>query len=132
MIMTEHPNVALIRRGFAAFNAGDMVALSEVIAKDAVQHMPGNNRFSGDHKGLDEILTMYGEIAKLTDGDFRAELEEVYANDHRAVAIYRAQGSRGSRRLDQRFSMCFEIMDGKAIDMDDIALDGMVDDAFWD
>jgi hypothetical protein len=129
--MSEHANVALIRRGFAAFNEGDVVTLTEVIAKDAVHHMPGHNRFSGDHKGIDEILTMYGEIAKLTEGDFRAELEEVYANDHRAVAIYRMQGTRGSRRLDERSAMCFEILDGKAIDLDDISLDGNVNDDFW-
>lgn len=130
--MSEHANVALIRRGFAAFNEGDVVTLSQVIAKDAVQHMPGHNRFSGDHKGLDEILTMYGEMARLTEGDFRAELEEVYANDHRAVAIYRAQGTRGTRRMDERNALCFEIIDGKAIDLDDTPLDGAVNDAFWE
>lgn len=129
--MSEHPNVALIRRGFAAFNEGDVVTLSQIIAKDAVQHMPGHNRFSGDHKGIDEILTMYGEIAQLTEGDFRAELEEVYANDHRAVAIYRAQGTRGSLRLDERNALCFEILDGKAIDLDDVSLDGVTNDEFW-
>src|SRR6059058_3380382 len=83
--MSEHPNVELIRRGFAAFNEGDLATLRQIIAKDAVQHMPGHNRLSGEHKGVDDILTMYGQMAQLTAGDFRAELEEVYANDHRAV-----------------------------------------------
>jgi ketosteroid isomerase-like protein len=129
--MSEHANVALIRRGFAAFNEGDVVTLSQIIAKDAVHHMPGHNRFSGDHKGIDDILTMYGEMAKLTEGDFRAELEEVYANDHRGVAIYRGQGTRGSMRLDERNALCFEIIDGKAIDLDEVSLDGVTNDEFW-
>jgi hypothetical protein len=130
--MSEHENVALIRSGFAAFNEGDVVTLSQIIAKDAVHHLPGHNRFSGEHKGIDDILTMYGEMAQLTGGDFRAELEEVYANDHRAVAIYRAQGTRGSKRMDERNALCFEILDGKAVDLDEIALDGVVNDDFWE
>jgi ketosteroid isomerase-like protein len=130
--MAEHANVTLIRRGFAAFNAGDVTALSDIIALDAVQHMPGDNRFSGDHKGRDSILAMYGQIAELTDASFQARLEDVYANDHRAVAIYRSQATRGSRRLDERHALAFEILDGRAIDIDDLVVDGNVDDAFWE
>ena len=39
-------NVALIRRGFQAFNTGDMTTLTELLAKDCVQHLAGNNRFN--------------------------------------------------------------------------------------
>jgi ketosteroid isomerase-like protein len=129
--MAEHPNVTLIRRGFAAFNTGDMATLTEIIATDCVQHMPGNNRFSGEHKGRDDMLAMYGQMAELTGGQFAAELEDVYANDHRVVAIYRAKGTRNSRTINERHALCFELLDGKAIDLDDIALDGKVDDEFW-
>lgn len=129
--MAEHPNATLVRKGFKAFNAGDVATLTEVIASDAHQHMPGHNRFSGEHKGRDEILAMYGRMAHETGGTFRAELEQVYANDHRAVAIFRGTGTREGRRLDERHAMCFEILDGKATEMDDIPLDGITDDAFW-
>jgi uncharacterized protein len=129
--MAEHPNATLIRRGFAAFNTGDIATLTEIIAVDARQHMPGHNRFSGEHKGRDDILAMYAETAKETEGTFRAELECVYANDHRAVAIYHGTATRHGRKLDERNALCFEIMDGKAIDLDDISLDGITDDAFW-
>jgi hypothetical protein len=129
--MAEHPNVVLIRKGFAAFNAGDVATLSQIMAKDCVQHMPGNNRFSGDHKGLENILTMYGQMAELTDGTMRAELESVYANDHRAVAIYHETARRGSKKADERRALIFEIVGGKALDMEDVGLDGQVDDDFW-
>jgi ketosteroid isomerase-like protein len=129
--MAEHPNVALIRRGFAAFNTGDVATLTEVIAADAVQHMAGDNQFSGDHKGRDNILAMYGAIAELTGGTYQATLESVYANDHRAIAIYRSTGSRGSETLDVRQALAFEIMDGRAVDLDELPLDGQEHDAFW-
>ena len=94
--------------------------------------MPGNNRFSGDHKGLENILGMYGSIAEETGGTFSATVESIYANDHGAVAIYRAQATRGSRQLDQPSALVFQIMDGRAVDMDEMPLDGEADDTFWE
>src|SRR4051794_15815334 len=48
---TPQDNVKLVRRGFEAFNKGDVKTLTDIIAADCVQHVPGKNRFSGDHKG---------------------------------------------------------------------------------
>jgi len=129
--MAEHANATLIRRGFAAFNTGDVQTLAEIIAVDAVQHMPGDNPFSGDHKGRDTILAMYGKIAEMTEGTYQASLESVYCNDHRAVAIYTGTATRGSRSLEEHHALAFEILDGRAIDMDDLMLDGQADDDFW-
>src|SRR4051812_30250263 len=128
---TAKDNVALIRRGFNAFNKGGVATLTEILASDCVQHMPGNNRFSGDHKGRDAMLAMYGEFAEVTGGTFQAELEDVYATDHSAVAIYRAKGTRGSKKLDERHCLVFQLVDGRATDLDDMALSGQVDDSFW-
>ena len=41
-VMAEHPDVALVRRGYAAFSAGDMATLSELLAEDARQYQPGS------------------------------------------------------------------------------------------
>jgi hypothetical protein len=124
-------NVALIKRGFEAFNKGDIKALSELLAKDCVQHMAGNNRFSGDHKGRDNILAMYGEMAELTDGTMQAELTEVYASEHGAVALYAAKANRKGKTLNDKFALVFALVDGKAIDIDDVPLNGQINDAFW-
>ncbi|MBV9485810.1 MAG: nuclear transport factor 2 family protein [Frankiaceae bacterium] len=129
--MAEHPNVTLIRRGFAAFNSGDVATLTELIAKDCVQHMPGQNVFSGEHKGQEAILAMYGQIAELTEGSYRADLTEVYANDHRCIALYTGTATRNERSVTERHALTFELIDGKAIDIDDVPLDGVVDDSFW-
>jgi hypothetical protein len=53
------------------------------------------------------------------------------ANDHRAVAVYRGHGTRRGRLIEERHALVLEILAGKAIDIDDIALEGRVDDAFW-
>jgi ketosteroid isomerase-like protein len=129
--MTEHPNATLIRRGYEAFSAGDVATLSELIAADAVQHMPGHNEFSGDHPGRDNILRMYGQLAERTGGTFKVELLEVYANDDQVVTVYRATGDRAGRHLDTRHALVFKMRGNQAVDLTDVAMDDAVDDAFW-
>jgi uncharacterized protein len=129
--MTEHPNAALIRRGYAAFSAGDVETLKELIAADAVQHMPGKNMFSGDHHGIDDILAMYGQLSQETGGTFRVDLEEVYANEDTVVTVYHSTGDRGGQHLDSRHALLFMMRDGRAVDLNDIAVDMDAEDRFW-
>jgi steroid delta-isomerase-like uncharacterized protein len=129
--MAEHANVALVRRGFEAFNRGDIGTLTELITADARQLMPGRGPLAGEHKGRDNILAMYGQIAELTGGTFRADLRDVYANDFDAVAVYRATAERGGRRLDSTHALVFEIIGGKVMTLNDCAIDQDADDEFW-
>jgi ketosteroid isomerase-like protein len=124
-------NVTLIRKGFEAFNNGDVATLSEIMASDCVQHMPGNNRFSGDHKGRDSILAMYGEMGNLTGGTMQAVLGEVYATDHSAIALYTATASRNGKSIAEKYALAFQLVDGKVVELEDTPLNGEVDDAFW-
>jgi uncharacterized protein len=124
-------NVTLIRKGFEAFNKGDVAALKEVLSADCVQHMSGNNRFSGDHKGLDNVLKMYGEIGALTNGTFQAVLSDVYATDHGVIAQFTSTATRNGQSLEQKNSMVFTIVGGKATELDEVPLNGEVNDAFW-
>jgi ketosteroid isomerase-like protein len=128
---TAQENVATIRRGFEAFNKGDMATLESIITKDCVQHLGGDNRFTGDHKGRDNILAMYGEMAELTGGTMQAELTDVYATDHGAVALYTARATRNGNSVAEKYALVFQLVDGKAVDIDDVPLNGEVNDAFW-
>ena len=130
--MAEHPNVALIRRGFDAFNAADMATLSELLSDNVVQHMAGHNAvFSGDHGGRDNVLAMYGRIGEVSGGTFRAELENVWANDGTAVALYRAKAERDGKQLDMFNALVFAISDGIVTELTDIPHDADEQDEFW-
>ncbi len=129
--MTENANATLVRRGFAAFSEGDMATLTEILAPDAVQHVPGNHQLSGDHKGRDAILTMYGQLAELTSGTIRVDLERVFAKGDQVVTVFRETGEREGKSLDTRHSLVFTVLDGRAVDLDDFAEDEKGDDAFW-
>jgi uncharacterized protein len=128
--MAQHENADRIRRGFEAFNNGDLAALSDLIAEDAVQEMGGKNVFTGEHKGRDSIFQMYGGLAERTGGTFRAELQQVFANDTTGVAIYRGTGERDGKTLDQPSALVFEFVDGVAVRLTDVASDAEAQDDF--
>jgi ketosteroid isomerase-like protein len=130
--MAEHRNATLVRRGYEAFSKADIDTLSQLIAQDAVQHMPGHNEFSGDHRGRDAILAMYGKLAERSDGTFKVELEEVYANDDQVVTIYHSTGTRDGRRLDTRHALVFRMRDNQTVEVTDVSQDEEADDAFWE
>jgi uncharacterized protein len=129
--MAEHRNATLIRRGYAAFAAADVDGLAQLIASDAVQHMPGHNVFSGDHRGRDAILTMYGQLAERSGGTLKVELEELYANDDQVVTVYHSTGTRAGRRLDTRHALVFQVRDNQVVELTDVADNEDSDDAFW-
>ena len=41
-VITEHPNAALVRRGYAAFNTADIETLTELFHEDSSWHTPGH------------------------------------------------------------------------------------------
>jgi len=98
--VAEHENLAGVRRVFAAFLGGDARALFEVIAPDAVWTVPGTAPVSRVYAGREEIFGLFRETRRLTDGTYRSTLRWALADDHHAVAVYRAVGVRLGRRLD--------------------------------
>jgi ketosteroid isomerase-like protein len=54
-IMAEHPNVALIRDGYATFAGGDFAVLSDIFAEDILWHEPGWNQLAGDYRGREAV-----------------------------------------------------------------------------
>lgn len=81
-----HPDADLIRRGFAAFAAGDMDTLSELLADDVVWHVPGDNRWSGTYKGKQDTFGFFAGVTQQADS-FENDVHAVLADDEHAVAL---------------------------------------------
>ena len=62
--MGAKENADLVRRGYAAFSAGDMATLTEVFAEDAVWHVPGDGGLAGDKKGRDACFAYFGDCSR--------------------------------------------------------------------
>jgi ketosteroid isomerase-like protein len=116
--MTDHPYAALIRRGYEAFNTGDVAWFLDLYDEDVVEHQPGHNIMSGDYKDRDAVFGFYGRLAEETGGTFRAELERILVNDQRVVSVHHSTAQRAGKSLDCRTSLLFEFRDGKVVDID--------------
>ena len=126
-----HPNVDGIRRVFDAFGGGDKRALFEVIAADAVWEVPGTTPVSRVYEGRDAIFGLFQETRRLTDGSYLSRLQWALADDVHAVAVYRASGARGERRLDIDQVLTIDLVDGRWQRVVALPTDPAAFAAFW-
>jgi ketosteroid isomerase-like protein len=125
-------NEELVRRGYKAFTEGDMDTLKAIMTPDVVHRVPGNNQTSGDHKGIDDVLGMYGLIFELSNGTLNVELRSVEAEgDDGVVSTHRATAERDGKRLDVVETLRFTISGGKITEIDESTSDVAAEDAFW-
>lgn len=100
--MEEHPNAALLRKGYEAFASGDMATIDQLFADDIVWHVPGTGIMSGDYKGKEEVINMFGRLMQETGGNFKIDIHDVLANDRHAVAITTVSGERNGKRFETK------------------------------
>jgi len=127
-------NEELVRRGYEAFGAGDMETLKSLMADDVVHEIPGNNRFTGEHKGRDELMTLYSELFRVSGGTYRADLVSIEERgDNQVVATHHGTAEREGRRLDSNETLTFTIDGGKItrIQSSFSPEDEAAEDAFW-
>ena len=130
--MAEHPNVALLRRGYEAFAKGDMATLTELWSEDAVWHAgSGNNPLAGDHTGRDAVFAAFAKVAELSGGTFRIELHDVLANDEHAVAMTRNTGNRQGKQLDSLDVALYHIRNGRVTEAWAFSQDQRAEDEVW-
>jgi ketosteroid isomerase-like protein len=122
--------VDVLRKAYEAFNTGDVATLTELIAEDAVWHYPGQGPLCGVHEGRDAIFTIFGKVAELCP-DFQCNIIDILGNDERAVAIFRATGSRAGKTLNSLNNDVFRMKNGKAVEWWSYAEDQRADDEFW-
>jgi uncharacterized protein len=130
--MSEHPNVTRAREGFVGFVQGDLPALLDLFADDAIWHVPGSMALSGAHRGRDAIVAFLRGTAELTGGTYRVEHLWTVADDGHLVAVYRARGERpDGRELDVEQALLVELEGGRWKVVRAQPLDQAAFDAFW-
>ncbi|MEN8651594.1 nuclear transport factor 2 family protein [Streptomyces sp. 21So2-11] len=130
--MAEHMDSALVRRGYAAFGAGDVDTLASLMTSDVVHHVPGNSPISGHHKGREAVLELYRRLGELTNGTMRVELGSVLADGRgHVMSFHTSRADRNDRGIEIREGLFFTIVGGKISDIDECTEDIDVSDAFW-
>jgi ketosteroid isomerase-like protein len=127
-----HPNALRVRALFRAFAAGDVAAIQQSIAEDAVWHFPGRHGgLAGSHRGRDAIFAFLGRVVALSEGTFHLDLVDVVAGDERAVALFRGHGRREGRELDNPTCLVIRLEAGCATEIWEYVWDLYAVDAFW-
>jgi ketosteroid isomerase-like protein len=131
--MAEHPHAALVRKGYEAFQSGDMDTLRGLMTGDCTHHVPGSHPLSGDFKGIDAILdTYYSRLYSETGGSFRVELRNIFVDGRgHAVSVHRFTADRGDKHIDEEGGIVFRIVGDKITDLDECLADIEKSNAFW-
>jgi ketosteroid isomerase-like protein len=125
-------DVAVVRRGYQAFNTGDMGTLTELFEESASWHTPGRSSLAGDHEGRDATFAYFGQLGGQTGGTFRAELQHLAGDgDGCVITIHHNSGERDSKRLDVDCCIVFELRNGRVIDGREHFGDLYAWDEFW-
>ncbi len=111
--MAEHPNIARIRDGYAAFAKGDFAALTDLLAEDLVWHQGGRSQLAGDYRGREAVFGYFAKLMEVTEGSFHVDVHAVLADDEHGVALTVATASRGGRSMTANDADVMHLHDGK-------------------
>ncbi|HET6907858.1 MAG TPA: nuclear transport factor 2 family protein [Mycobacteriales bacterium] len=129
--MAEHPNVELLRKGYAAYSTGDVGVLNDLFADDIVWHIAGRSQLSGDYHGRDQVFGFFGKLMELSGGTSKIEVHDVLANDEHGVALVTGSGTRDGKSFSGLDVHTFHIRDGQVVEFWDSPVDQYEADAFW-
>lgn len=125
-------HAAVVRRGYQAFNTGDIKALNELFDAKASWHTPGHSPIAGNHQGREAVFAQFGRYGGDTEGTFKAALKQVLASDDgRVVGLHHNSGQRNGQRLDVDCCIEFQVRDGRIVSGREHFFDLYTWDAFW-
>ena len=130
--MSEDPNLSAVRRFYQAFMARDTARLYQLAGESMEFHVPGRSRFSGVHKGRDQILKLFHETGVVTQHSFHVELHALLAGGEHVVGLHRITATRpGGAGLDQHGCLVCHVEGGRITQAWLAFEDLYAADAFW-
>jgi ketosteroid isomerase-like protein len=121
----EHPNVAVVREGFAAMDRGDMAWIDEHLADDVIWHVGGNSKWAGTYQGKQNVLEFFARQAQATD--------DILGNDEHVVVLGSAKATaRDGSSAEWKYTQIFHIRDGKTTEVWGMAENDAAVDPFLD
>ena len=112
----EARNLAVVKRGFEAFAAGDMEVMKTITAPNGHWHDTPNMVFGGDFDGQQAILEYFGQLARETGGTLKATPLAMAADGDRVFVLSHLSAKRGGKTLESNNVNVFTLADGVVID----------------
>lgn len=129
--MADHPNAELFRRGYTAFQSGDLDTVRSLFAPGIKWHSPGRGRYSGTREGVDDTIALFVEQFEDSGGTFKVEVHDILANDEHAVALATVSAEKDGRSISDNYTHVVHIEDGKLTESWIFDNDPQAVDDFW-
>lgn len=108
-------NIEMARKGYAAFNKGDIETAMSGFSDDIVWHGGLRGPLAGDYKGKAAVLAFLMKFGQLTEGSYKAEIHDILANDEHGVVIGVGKTTRNGKTREDKFVDVIHVdADGKA------------------
>lgn len=121
----------VVRKGYAAFIAGDLATLSDLFAEDATWVVPGSNPTSGTKQGRDAIVAYLVEVVTRSEGTFKTTQLALAEGDGHIFSLDRNEASHNGASLDTTGVNVFRLQDGRVHSVQQYFEDTAATDAFW-
>ena len=132
-VTTVHKNVEIIRRGYQAFNLGDLKGLGELFDEKATWSSPGRSPLAGHFKGREAVFAHFGQLAAATGNSFQATPTHFFADeDGRVVGTHHCTGQMAGKRLAVDCCIVFELRNGRVVSGTEYINDYPAWEAFWE
>jgi uncharacterized protein len=129
--VADHPNLDLMRRGYAAYTSGDMGTINELFADGVVWHVAGRSPVSGDYTGKEQVFGFFAKLQELSEGTATVEVHDLLASDDHGVAIITETATRKGRTQSVQSVHVLHLSDGKVTEFWDAHTDQYTSDEFW-
>ena len=111
--MDVEDKTQLIRDFYAARARRDWAAVRGLLANDVVWHEAGDEVYSGDHHGRDEVTALLQQLVEVTDGSFQLEPVDVIATAEHVATNARWSAERSGTRVEGNDLAVYRIADGR-------------------
>lgn len=124
--------IEIAKQYIHAAQTGNQALLANLVSPDVVWHQPGNNRFSGTHRGLPAIGALLGGMMEVSRGTFAITRADQFMENGDWVAIcLEFQGQREGARLAQPGVDLLRIEADKIVEVRLFSSNQQEEDAFW-
>jgi len=96
-------NIDLARKGYAAFEAGDVDTVMSLFSDQIVWHVFGSGPLAGDYTGKQTVMELFGKYMGLIDSQ-STDIHDIVANDQHTVMMGTLKVSREGRSFEQKIT----------------------------
>ena len=107
-----HPNVETLRRIDEAQVVGDLETAFSQYTDDVLGHVGGDNKLSGDYRGLEQLQAMFGRFLEAS-GEYSFENHAYLADDEHGIVLQRGTMRRGGETFSTNEVFVVHFRDGQ-------------------